>query len=188
MFKPFGSFIAFIIIFLISSEFKGSNLNITDLDTSAGLTSKYGFSVVAPIKIIAPSMLLAVKEIETEPYPGFPTDMQSLLLPVLCRAEGSSCICERVFSSRFRTVCELKKMGADIRITDDGQCARIRGGCRLRGAAVDAPDLRGGAALIIAALGAEGITVINDTCHIQRGYEQIPETIRLLGGEACWLS
>lgn len=136
----------------------------------------------------APDRLRPVDYLETAPYPGFPTDMQSLMLPVLCRAEGQSCICEKVFSNRFRTVCELKKMGADIRITDGGQCARIHGGCRLRGTAVDAPDLRGGAALIIAALGAEGITVINDTCHIRRGYEQIPETIRLLGGEACWLS
>ncbi|MCI6732418.1 MAG: UDP-N-acetylglucosamine 1-carboxyvinyltransferase [Lachnospiraceae bacterium] len=140
------------------------------------------------ITLKAPDRLKPIDYLETAPYPGFPTDMQSLLLPVLCRAEGSSCIRERVFSSRFRTVGELEKMGADICITDGGQCARIRGGCRLHGTSVDAPDLRGGAALIIAALGAEGITVINDTCHIQRGYEQIPETIRLLGGEACWLS
>lgn len=136
----------------------------------------------------APDHLKPIEYLETAPYPGFPTDMQSLMLPVLCGAEGCSRICEKVFSSRFRTVFELRKMGADIRITDGGRCARVHGVCRLQGTAVDAPDLRGGAALLIAALGAEGITVISDTCHIQRGYEQIPETIRLLGGEACWLS
>ncbi|MDY4971684.1 MAG: UDP-N-acetylglucosamine 1-carboxyvinyltransferase [Lachnospiraceae bacterium] len=139
------------------------------------------------VECSAPERILPVSYLETAPYPGFPTDMQSQFLPVLSGAQGDSCICETVFSSRFRIVSELERMGADIEVSDDLARARIRGGKRLHGTAVTAPDLRGGAALIIAAMGAEGDTVIDDFYHIERGYECIADTIRLLGGDACWI-
>ncbi|MGN0293446.1 MAG: UDP-N-acetylglucosamine 1-carboxyvinyltransferase [Lachnospiraceae bacterium] len=139
------------------------------------------------LECTAPERIRPVACLETAPYPGFPTDMQSQFLPVLCRAEGDSCIRETVFSSRFRVADELAHMGADISVSDDQTRARIRGYCRLHGAAVSAPDLRGGAALIIAAMNAEGDTVIDDFYHIERGYERITDTIRILGGDACWI-
>lgn len=135
----------------------------------------------------APEKIRPVACLKTAPYPGFPTDMQSQLLPVLCRAEGDSCIRETVFASRFRVAAQLVRMGADITVSADQTFARIRGGSRLHGAEVSAPDLRGGAALVIAAMNAEGDTVIDDFYHIERGYERITDTIRILGGEACWI-
>lgn len=139
------------------------------------------------LECTAPEKLTPITYLETAPYPGFPTDMQSQLLPVLCKAEGNSCICETVFSSRFRTAFELTRMGADITVSENQTRAWIRGNIRLQGAQVTAPDLRGGAALVIAAMNAEGDTVIDDFYHIERGYERITDMIRLLGGETCWI-
>lgn len=140
------------------------------------------------LECTAPENIEPAGYLETAPYPGFPTDMQSQLLPVLCRARGDSCIRESIFSSRFRTVDELIRMGADITVSSDQTCAWIRGKHRLHGAEVTAPDLRGGAALIIAAMNAEGDTVIDDFYHIERGYERVTDMIRILGGETCWIS
>lgn len=139
------------------------------------------------LECTAPQKLHPVRYLETAPYPGFPTDMQSQLLPVLCKAHGNSCICEKIFSSRFRTAEELIKMGARITVSADQRKARVCGDCRLHGAEVTAPDLRGGAALVIAAMGAEGDTIIDDFYHIERGYERMVDTIHILGGEACWV-
>lgn len=139
------------------------------------------------LECTAPERIKPIEYLETAPYPGFPTDMQSQLLPVLCRAQGDSCICENVFSSRFRTAEELARMGADITVSSDQKKALIRGGSRLHGESVTAPDLRGGAALVIAAMGAEGDTIIDDFYHIERGYERMADTIRMLGGETCWV-
>lgn len=125
--------------------------------------------------------LRPVNYLETAPYPGFPTDLQSPLMAVLCRAKGESCICERVFENRFRTAGELAKMGADI--TTSGRCAVIRGVTQLHGARLRPPDLRGGAALVIAALQAKGCTVIEDTTYIDRGYEQIERDFGSLGAD-----
>jgi UDP-N-acetylglucosamine 1-carboxyvinyltransferase len=135
----------------------------------------------------APKKILPIASLETAPYPGFPTDMQSQLLPVLCRAEGESLVHEHIFSSRFRVAEELNRMGADIRVSKDQSCARIAGNALLHGASVTAPDLRGGAALIIAAMGAQGDTIIDDFYHVERGYERITDMIGILGGETCWI-
>ena len=121
----------------------------------------------------------------TGPYPGFPTDMQSLFMAFLSIAEGESCITETVFEDRFGTAASLVKMGADI--TCKGEKAVIRGVPLLNGARVKALDLRGGAALVTAALGAEGNTIIEDCYHIKRGYEDICRDIRALGGRADWM-
>lgn len=119
--------------------------------------------------------------VTTRPYPGFPTDAQPPLMAAALRARGTSAFVETIFENRFRHVPELVKMGADIRV--DGQVARVYGGRPLHGAAVTAPDLRGGAALLTAALAAEGETTICGTEHILRGYEAIDRTFRALGAD-----
>lgn len=126
-------------------------------------------------------VFLPVPYLETAPYPGFPTDLQSQLMAVLCRVRGRSCICERIFENRFATAEELRKMGADI--TTEGTCARIKGVETLISADVEAPDLRGGAALVIAALQTEGCTRIGHVEYIERGYENICRDLRSLGAE-----
>ena len=123
----------------------------------------------------------AVAVMQTAPYPGFPTDLQSPLMALLCRADGRSCICETVFESRFRTVRGLRRMGADIEIRENQ--AIICGVSRLCGAVAEAPDLRGGAALVIAALQAQGQTVLHGLQYIERGYEDLAGDFRLLGAD-----
>lgn len=125
--------------------------------------------------------LEAVPYVETAPYPGFPTDLQSPLMAALCRARGRSCICETIFENRFCTVPELLKFGADISV--HGRCAQITGVHTLRAAAVHAPDLRGGAALVIAALQAQGRSTVAGTEYIGRGYEDICRDLRALGAD-----
>lgn len=122
--------------------------------------------------------------LSTAPYPGFPTDLQSPMLAVLSRAEGTSYLKEQVFEARFKTVGELRKMGAQISVS--GNQAEIRGQERLSGAVVKAWDLRGGAALVAAALASEGETKIVDCIHIERGYEDICRDIHLLHGKIRW--
>lgn len=124
-------------------------------------------------------------KISTGPYPGFPTDMQSLFMAFLSIAKGESCITENVFEDRFGTAAELVKMGADI--TCQGKTAVIKGVPLLAGTKVRALDLRGAAALVMAALGAEGSTIIEDCYHIKRGYEDICRDLRALGGRADWM-
>ncbi|MBQ7712254.1 MAG: UDP-N-acetylglucosamine 1-carboxyvinyltransferase [Clostridia bacterium] len=119
--------------------------------------------------------------LETQPYPGFPTDLQSQMMVMMCVSEGTSMIVENIFETRYRIVRELTKMGARITVRD--RTAVIRGVRSLEGASVVAGDLRGGAALVIAGLGAEGYTTVDDVCHIERGYDRIESTFALLGGE-----
>jgi UDP-N-acetylglucosamine 1-carboxyvinyltransferase len=115
----------------------------------------------------------------TAPFPGYPTDMQAQLMAVLATAEGSSVVTERVFENRFMHVPELQRLGADIALS--GRSAHVRGVPRLMGAPVMATDLRASAGLIVAALAAEGDTVVNRVYHIDRGYERIEEKLRSLG-------
>ena len=132
------------------------------------------------IKIIAPSVLLGVKNIQTQPYPGFPTDLQSPAMAVLATIPGVSRIREKIFEDRYKTASWLCKMGAQIQIRDG--VAVIYGGQPLTGCTVEAEELRGGAALVIAALAAQGITRIRGCCFIERGYEHICEDLTALGG------
>ncbi|MBW2691888.1 MAG: UDP-N-acetylglucosamine 1-carboxyvinyltransferase, partial [Deltaproteobacteria bacterium] len=117
----------------------------------------------------------------TAPFPGFPTDMQAQLMAVLTVAEGSSVVVEQVFENRFMHVPEFQRLGADISVS--GRSAHIRGVPRLMGAPVMATDLRASAGLIVAALAAEGDTVVNRVYHIDRGYERIEAKLRALGAE-----
>lgn len=132
--------------------------------------------------IEAPERLSRVRYIRTMPYPGFPTDSQALVMAMLTRAKGTSVISEKIFENRFRHVPELVKMGADIRV-EDGCVAVVEGVERLHGANVSATDLRGGCALIAAALGAEGQTVISDIRHIDRGFENAERNLSELGAD-----
>lgn len=119
--------------------------------------------------------------IETMPYPGFPTDLQAPMSALCCVAGGTSIILENMFETRFKHVSELVKMGAKIIVRD--KAAYINGVRRLHGADVKAYDLRGGAALILAGLSADGTTTVDDIYHIERGYQRIENVITSLGGE-----
>lgn len=125
--------------------------------------------------------------VETGPYPGFPTDLQSQAMAVMAVADGTSQIWERVFEGRYKTAGELQKLGAAVAV--EGQNAVVSGlgpGGRLRGAEVTAADLRGGAALVIAALAAEGTSRILGCGHIRRGYEDICRDLAALGADIAW--
>ena len=120
-------------------------------------------------------------DISTLPYPGFPTDLQPLVVAVLATSDGLSIVTENVFDSRFNFTDELARMGADIRI--EGHYAVVRGVERLTGAPVRAADLRAGASLVVAALGAKGRTVVEDVIHIDRGHERLEEKLTALGAD-----
>lgn len=122
---------------------------------------------------------LAPLDITTQPHPDFPTDMQAQMMALLTQADGVSSICETIFENRFMHVPELARMGADIRI--DGQCASIHGRSALTGAEVMATDLRASVSLVIAALAANGETIINRLYHLDRGYERLEEKLAPCG-------
>ena len=130
------------------------------------------------IKIIAPKKLKAI-DIKTMPYPGFPTDMQSVFASMLTIAKGTSIIVENIFENRYKYTQELNKMGA--KITVEGKSAIIRGTRKLYGADVKATDLRGGAALVLAGLIAKGKTQVEDIEYILRGYEKLDYKLQNLG-------
>ncbi len=125
--------------------------------------------------------LRASKPVITKPYPGFPTDAQALLMAACLRADGTSVFVENIFESRYRHVPEMRRLGADIRT--EGRVAMVTGTDKLRGAPVNACDLRGGAALVVAGLSAEGETRVFDSGHIERGYEDLSGDLRILGGD-----
>ncbi len=125
--------------------------------------------------------LKSINRLVTSPYPGFPTDCQSQMMAVLSLANGVSTIEETIFEGRFNTANELKKMGADIIIDEEKNTATILGVKRLRGTTVKALDLRGGAALVLAGLGAGGVTCVTDCHNILRGDTHFAEDIRSLG-------
>ena len=132
------------------------------------------------VRVVA-SKGLKHTNIKTLPYPGFPTDMQPQMSTVLAISNGISIVTESIFENRFKYVDELTRMGAKIKV--EGNTAIIEGVERLTGAAVSAPDLRAGAALVIAGLAAEGITIVEDIVYIQRGYENFEEKLRMLGAQ-----
>ena len=123
---------------------------------------------------------LRCTQVKTLPYPGYPTDMQPQMGVTLALSKGTSVITESIFENRFIYLSELARMGANVKI--EGNYAAIEGVPRLTGARVSAPDLRAGAALCIAGLAAEGITIVDDISYIKRGYERFDEKIKSLGG------
>lgn len=124
--------------------------------------------------------LRAVSRVRTAPYPGFPTDAQAVLMAALLRSRGSTIFEENIFENRYRHVDELARMGAAVQVS--GRVAVVSGVEKLHGAAVRCTDLRGGAALCVAALAAEGETRVSDITHIDRGYENIVRDLGSLGG------
>jgi UDP-N-acetylglucosamine 1-carboxyvinyltransferase len=132
------------------------------------------------VRFAAPRRLKAFSQLQTQPHPGFPTDMQSPMMAAACVAEGTSVIIENVFENRFGQVADLCRMGADIRV--NGRMAVIRGVGGLHGARVRARDLRGGAALVLAGLCAQGDTLIENAALIDRGYPHLEEMLAALGG------
>ena len=133
------------------------------------------------LRIISPERLKRLKAIRTHYYPGFPTDAGPLLIAAALKAEGTSIFIENIFENRFRFANELSRLGADIKV--EGRTAVVEGVRRLSGATVKCTDLRGGAALMIASLGAEGKTEIYDIHHIDRGYEAPERYLGSLGAE-----
>ena len=146
--------------------------------SQAGCTIHTGEDWIAlehrgPLRGIAP--------VRTAPYPGFPTDAQAVLMAALAGGIGSTMFVENMFESRYGHVDELRRMGAEIQI--DGRVAVVTGVRRLRGAALRGTDLRGAAALVVAALGAEGVSTLRQLRHIRRGYEDFAGNLRQLGAE-----
>lgn len=133
------------------------------------------------IRIKATGKVRSVSKIETQAYPGFPTDMQAQMTALLSAAEGVSVVIENIFENRFKYTVQLNMMGANIIVKD--RTAVVRGAKRLKGAQVAAEDLRGGAALVIAGLAAEGITEVRGVRHIDRGYENIERALASIGAE-----
>lgn len=131
------------------------------------------------LRLQGPDHLRRVGSIRTMPYPGFPTDAQALLMAAACVAEGTSVFVETIFESRYKHVGELLRLGADIQV--EGRVAVVEGVSSLSGAPVQCTDLRGGAALVIAGLAAEGQTVVSQIHHLERGYTAIHACLASLG-------
>ena len=132
------------------------------------------------VRVVASKRLLNT-HVKTQPYPGYPTDMQPQIGVALSLASGTSIVTESIFENRFKYVAELVRMGGMVKV--EGNTAIITGVDKLTGAQVSAPDLRAGAALVIAGLAAEGITIVDDIVYIQRGYENFDAKLRGLGAE-----
>ncbi|RUU47111.1 UDP-N-acetylglucosamine 1-carboxyvinyltransferase [Mesorhizobium sp. M6A.T.Ce.TU.002.03.1.1] len=124
---------------------------------------------------------LRAVDVTTEPYPGFPTDLQAQFMALMCCADGASLLRETIFENRFMHVPELMRLGANIKL--QGTMALVRGGEKLKGAQVMATDLRASVSLVLAALICEGKTVINRVYHLDRGYEQLDRKLRLCGAQ-----
>jgi len=133
------------------------------------------------VELYVDKPLVSLDSLRTLPYPGFPTDMQAPMMALLSTVEGTSVLTETIFENRFKHAQELRRMGANITI--NGNTAIIRGVKKLTGAIVEAKDLRAGAALIVAALAAEGETIVEGACHVERGYENIEGNLNALGAK-----
>lgn len=154
------------------------------LDTVTDALESMGCNVTADgesIRLQRSGKMFACRPVITRPYPGFPTDAQALLMAAALQAEGTSVFVENIFDNRFRHADELRRLGADIRV--EGRVAMVTGVRRLTAAPVTACDLRGGAALILAGLAAEGETSVQDSGHVERGYESFAENLRSLGAD-----
>ena len=144
-------------------------------EAGVGITRKNNVLMVR-----GPKKLLSV-DIKTMPYPGFPTDMQAQFMTIMALAEGTSLITENIFENRFMHIAELRRMGADIQV--EGATATVKGVKTLTGAPVMATDLRASASLVVAALAAQGTTVIDRVYHLDRGYERIEEKLIKMGAK-----
>ena len=180
--------------YLIAGAITNSEIMITntcsdDLVSVISILNRCGFNTECDknnIKIYKADKVKSIDLIRTMPYPGFPTDVQSVITPLLCIANGMSIITENLFENRFKHICELNRMGADISVMERN--AVIRGVDKLYGTNVTATDLRGAAGLIIAGLYADGITVVDGIEYLERGYENFIENLCELGAEITYTS
>ena len=174
--------------YLVAGAITGGNIKVTNLNSNhiepilnkldeAGCVLKIEKNAV---EIKAPKRIKAV-DIKTMPYPGFPTDMQSIFGALLTTAKGTSIITENILESRYKYVQELNRMGAKINV--EGRTAIIKGTKRIQGASVVASDLRGGAALVLEGLVAKGVTQVDNVHYILRGYENIVDKLKNLGAK-----
>ena len=132
------------------------------------------------IRVASNGAIKAV-DLKTMPYPGFPTDMQAQMMALMTVAQGTSVVSESIFENRFKQIAELRRMGADIKL--EGRAAIIKGVPKLSGAFVEATDLRAGAAMVLAGLAAEDVTVVENINHIDRGYERLEAKYRNVGAK-----
>lgn len=175
--------------YLAGAAVTGGEIRLTDVCTehlSAVLIcfEEMGCRVsVTPSEIIfaAPERLHPLRTVRTMPYPGFPTDAQSPIMAAACFADGSSMFVENIFENRYKHVPELMRMGADIKV--EGRVAIVNGVRGLHSAAVGCGDLRGGAAIAVAALAADGQSVLSSIEHIDRGYEDFEGNLRDIGAD-----
>lgn len=151
----------------VLSVFEQLGCDISTTDNSIYFSSEYPLN--------------SVDMVRTMVYPGFPTDCQAFVMSAVCKAKGTTVFVENIFENRYRHAEELRRMGANIRA--EGRVAVVEGVKRLYGAKVTAPDLRGGAGLVAAALSAEGITEISQICYIDRGYEDIEKVLQSVGAD-----
>ena len=173
--------------YLAAAAAAGGEVEVTGVDwrtlsTVTAVLTEAGCAVRSQPGVISlrrDKPLKGVRPIRTAPYPGFPTDAQAPVMAALCRGSGCTVFVENMFESRYRHVDELIRMGADIRV--EGRVAVVYGVPRLHGAQVRSSDLRGGAALVVAALGAEGESRIEDLHHIDRGYQCLEGDLAALG-------
>jgi|HubBroStandDraft_4_1064222.scaffolds.fasta_scaffold03617_4 UDP-N-acetylglucosamine 1-carboxyvinyltransferase len=174
--------------FIVAAALTGGDLTVTGCDPQhlGALLSKLeecGVHVTTTadsVRVVSHGPLKA-SDVVTEEYPGFPTDMQAQYMALATQANGSSLITENIFENRYMHAQELVRMGANIKI--EGRRAVVRGKTALSGAAVQASDLRASASLVLAALVAEGETIIDRVYHIDRGYERIEEKLRSVGAQ-----
>ena len=158
------------------------NIDPSQISTVMHFLNEAGCDIIkksGEVRIISDGRVRAVGPVSTAPYPGFPTDAQPVLMAALLKADGVTRIYENIFENRFRQVEELCRLGADIRT--DCMAAEIHGVPELHGAQLKATDLRGGAAMLVAALSAEGESAVLDSGHITRGYENFDSCLRTLG-------
>ena len=180
--------------YLLAAAMTGSDLTLTAVNpadirpTLAGLLAmgceikeKPGY-----LRLRAPRVLKAIPHLITEAHPGFPTDMQAPFVAAQAASKGIGVVEERIFESRAAHVTELNRMGANILLTSDERVFVIKGRPRLHGATVESKDLRGGAALVLAALAAEGETIIHDKGYIERGYEKLTESLISVGASVVF--
>jgi UDP-N-acetylglucosamine 1-carboxyvinyltransferase len=174
--------------FVIAGALAGGDLIVSHCDPShlGALLQKLqqcGVKIASngeSVRVMSPGSLTAA-DVATEEYPGFPTDMQAQYMALATQAAGVSVITENIFENRFMHAQELVRMGANIKV--EGSRATVRGRTPLSGAAVQCSDLRASASLVIAALVAEGETILDRVYHIDRGYERIEEKLRGVGGQ-----
>jgi UDP-N-acetylglucosamine 1-carboxyvinyltransferase len=168
---------------ITNGELKIENCRLDHLMAFVDRLSAIGVNVErqGDLVVVSSARRLEPSDVTTQPFPGFPTDLQAQLMALLCLAEGNSIITEKIFPDRFLHVAELNRMGAHLR--KEGPTVIVEGVKRMIGAPVMASDLRASAALVLAGLAARGVTKINRIYHIDRGYVKIDDKLRALGAD-----